>query len=65
MFWPTLVTWPALGTKVSQVRQEYVPQARQVSEVGQDTQVKQVPRYTIKTRYTIRISISVHYRNHI
>ena len=59
MSWPTLVTWPALGTKVSQVRQEYVPQARQVSEVGQDTQVKQVPRYTI------RIYISVHYRNHI
>ena len=48
MSWPTLVTWPALGTKVSQVRQEYVPQARQVSKVGQDTQVKQVPRYTIR-----------------
>ena len=46
--WPTLVTWPALGTKVSQVRQEYVPQARQVTKVGQDTQVKQVPRYTIR-----------------
>ena len=54
-------------TQVSQV-----PQASQIGEVGQDTQatqdtqVRQVTQCTIrKTRYTIRIHISVHYRNHM